>query len=191
LDVLAALVLIPVGGNGDTPFVGALGGLFVPGTRRCLPWSIALGLVPVGMAQRRGLEVGLAPTPGTTPAIEHDFVGFAGIPSPNEARLARGTYLLARTHVDERERPRVVDGRAEVDRQPRGAQAPPEPHGLVEQTPAIDLRAPRGLHDRWIVTRLHGMTLPRTPDAVTDAGTSLSTAAPATPTHWAATRRPH
>ncbi len=122
--------------------------------------------------QRRCLEVALAPAPRTPPAIEHDVVGFAVIPSTDEDRLARGTYLLARTHVDERERPRVVDGSAEVDRQPGGAQRPPEPHGLVEQTPAIDLRAPRGLHDGWIVASLHGMTLPRTPDAVTDAGTT-------------------
>ena len=99
------------------------------------------------------------------PAIEHGVVDRPVVAAADEDGLAGGSHLLALAHVHEGQGPRVVHGGPQVHGQSRRPQRSPETDRLAQQPPAVDRVAPRRRHDRWIVARLHPVTLPRSQDA--------------------------
>ena len=94
-----------------------------------------------------------APPP---PSIEDPVVDLAIVAPSDEDRGTRGADRVALAEVDEGQGSRVVDGGAEVDREAGLPERPPEPDGLGEQPPPVDLAAARRADDRGIGSVAHG-----------------------------------
>ncbi len=121
----------------------------------------ALGFLRAGrrlLAWRRALRAlaGQAPAAPPPPAVEDPVVHLAIVPPPDEDRGTGGPHRLAIAHVDERQRPRIVDGGSEIDREARPPERPTEPDSFGEQPPPVDLAAVRRRDDRGIWSVAHG-----------------------------------
>ena len=128
---------VALGGNRHpVPVVGHVAAL-VTGHRRVRGRTFLVRHRVGPLLGPRRLEVRLerAPTPV---AVEDAVVDRAIVASPGEDRGAGGADELAITDVDQPERPREVDLRADVHGQAGPSQLPPETHGAGQQPVAVD-----------------------------------------------------
>ena len=112
-----------------------------------------------GRVERAGHARGASPPP----AVEDRVVDLAVVAPAGEDGRAGAAHLFAVADVDEGQGPGEVDRGAEVDREPRGAQRPPEADRLAEQPAPVDLGPPGRLHDHGVAACLHDVSRPRRP----------------------------
>ena len=149
---LVVAVFFALGRHRRTALVGTHLPAFGAGFRDGRAGRLLVERGVVWGAQRGRLEfVGEARATLAPPAIECGVVDRPIVTTADEDRRAGRLHLLAIGDVDEGQRPREVDRRAEVDREARHPQRPPEADRLAEQAPTVDLGPERRADDGRVV----------------------------------------